>query len=216
MIRNGVDRHAFNPPSGSELHLFREHLKLNPSDFALLLVAENFKIKGLESALRAMAGMDAALRKRAVLLVAGKDNPAPYQRLARRLGLGGQVHFLGERRAMRELYGAADLLLYPSMYETFSNVCLEAAACGLPSISTTMAGASELFENGKSGYVVKNASEIGAITKCLNHFASLSEQEREDMALAAIATTEGLTWERHVDELSALLEKAAAARKPKD
>ncbi len=215
MIRNGVDRHAFMPPNGSERHLYREHLKLQPDDFAMLFVAENFRIKGLDYAIRAFAAMDKPLREKGKLIIAGSDSPGRYQRLAKRLGLAAQVHFLGERRAMRELYAAADILLYPSLYETFSNVCLEAAACALPSISTTMAGASELFEHGRSGFVVKEASDVPAITECLNKFASFSTSERDDMCHAAHAATDGLTWERHVDELSTLLEKAAASKRIK-
>ena len=215
MIRNGVDRHAFTPPNGSERHLFRERLKLKATDFAMLFVAENFRIKGLDYAIKSFASMDRSLRERGVLLVAGSDSPSRYQRLARKLGVGSQVHFLGERRAMRELYAAADILLYPSLYETFSNVCLEAAACALPSISTTMAGASELFEDGKSGFVVKEAADVSAITIALNQFANFDAREREEMAMAAHAATDGLTWERHVDELSALLERAAEARRIK-
>lgn len=213
MIRNGVDRHVFLPPNGSERHLFRERLKLPPDAFVMLFVAENFRIKGLDYAIKAFAAMERPQRDKGILLVAGGDNPSRYQRLAAKHGLASQVHFLGERRAMRELYAAADILLYPSLYETFSNVCLEAAACALPSISTTMAGASELFEHGRSGFVVKEASEVGAITDCLNKFAGLSSSERDDMAMAAHAATNGLTWENHVDELSTLLEKAAESRR---
>jgi UDP-glucose:(heptosyl)LPS alpha-1,3-glucosyltransferase len=213
MIRNGVDAHAFLPPTGLERAAFRERLKLEPSQFAMLFVAENFRVKGLDYALEAFAKMEPDLRKRAVLLVAGGDGPNRYLRQAKRLGLDGQVHFLGRRKAMRELYAASDILLYPSLYETFSNVCLEAAACGLPSISTTMAGASELFEDGVNGFVVKTASEVGAITAALNKVASFTHKECAEMALAATSVAQGLTWERHVDELMELLEAAAAERK---
>lgn len=212
-IRNGVDRKLFYPAHGTERHSLRERHKIPPDALALLFVAENFKIKGLEYAIRALAALPQAIKDKALLLIAGGDSPANYQRLARKLGVERSLHFLGERRGMRELYSAADLLLYPSLYEPFANVCLEACACALPVLTTAMNGASEIVAHGRSGYVVGKASDIDGVSRHIAEFAAMSPHDRTLMGQAALDSTLTFTWERHVDDLEGVLEKAASIHK---
>jgi len=211
MIRNGLDRKVFSPPNGAERHSFRERLKLR-DEFTMLFAAANFKIKGLEQALRVFAGLEPSLKARSVLLVVGGDSAAKWARLASRLGLGDKVHFLGERKMMREFYAASDLLLYPSMYETFSNVCLESLACGLPVLTTAMTGAAELVKEGSNGYVVKDHLQVKEMIRIVDAYGAMDHHARSIMSQAAIDSTSGLTWERHAQELVPLLEKAAQSR----
>ena len=61
------------------------------------------------------------------LVVAGRDAEADsYRALARSLGIEERVRFLGPVSATRPLYAAADVLVLPTLYEPFSNACLEA------------------------------------------------------------------------------------------
>lgn len=77
--------------------------------------------------------------------------------LARNLGIEDRVHFVGSRidAALVECYCSADIFVYASKYESFGQPILEAAAAGLPVISTPVGIAKELVKNGETGYLVE-------------------------------------------------------------
>jgi UDP-glucose:(heptosyl)LPS alpha-1,3-glucosyltransferase len=58
------------------------------------------------------------------------------------------------------LYAAADIFILPTIYDPFSNACLEALACGLPVITTRSNGFSEIIENGVHGSIVEGAGNL--------------------------------------------------------
>ena len=76
------------------------------------------------------------------LFIAGGRDSEPYQRLAKKLGVAGRIHFLGKVEDMPALYRAMDLFVLPSFYDACSNAVLEALACGLKVLSTTANGSS--------------------------------------------------------------------------
>lgn len=207
VIRNGVDRDAFHPSASPEE---RRHARASlspgagPDTLLLLLVAGNFKIKGLREALESLGRLDATTRERMELHVVGGDDPAPYLKLAEGLGLAGKIHFLGEKTALREYYMAADLLLYPSLGEPFANVCLEACACALPVLTTARNGAAELVETGRNGFVVPEAADTAGMAAALRSFAALDAVGRAAFSATALAAAAEYDWDVHVDRLEAL------------
>jgi len=54
---------------------------------------------------------------------------------------------------VRPYYAAADIFMLASLYDPQPNAALEAMACGLPVITSTRCGATELLQAGESGYV---------------------------------------------------------------
>jgi UDP-glucose:(heptosyl)LPS alpha-1,3-glucosyltransferase len=205
VIYNGIDRDCFFPSGDdSERLAIRKKLNLPEDNSILLFPAGNFKIKGLASAIRALGRLPDEMKEKYTLCVAGGDNPEKYQKLAGELGVAEKVIFIGARKDMRNCYIASDLLLYPSLYEPFANVCLEAFACGLPVLTTALNGSSEIVEDGASGYIVEHGSDIDNIKLCLEKFNSLSEPDRQKMSEVAIKTSTGFSWQKHVDELEKL------------
>ena len=63
--------------------------------------------------------------------------------------------------SMPDLYAAADIFLFPTLYDPFANVTLEAMAAGLPVITTNDNGAAQIIVSGKNGFLVPDAREIG-------------------------------------------------------
>jgi L-malate glycosyltransferase len=114
----------------------------------------NFRpVKRVPWLLRAFA---LAARGADVRLTLVGDGPeqAACRELARQLGIGAQVRFLGERDALPELLAPADVFLLTSSEESFGLSALEAMACGTPVLATRVGGVAEVVEDGVTGMLV--------------------------------------------------------------
>jgi glycosyltransferase involved in cell wall biosynthesis len=80
---------------------------------------------------------------------------AQLQVRVNRLGLTSRVHFLGLRRDIPDVLGAADIFALSSDYEGNPLSVIEAMAAGLPIVSTAVGGVPELLQNGKEGLIVQ-------------------------------------------------------------
>jgi UDP-glucose:(heptosyl)LPS alpha-1,3-glucosyltransferase len=210
VVRNGIDPKLFFPAADSEQReAIRSRFGIAADELVLLFVADNFRIKGLFRACEAVAGLD---DKAVRLFVVGGDDPAPFRSACSRFGIADRVAFLGRRNDLRDLYVAADLLFYPTLYEPFANVCLEAAACALPILTTRTNGASELVETGKCGYIIRDADSIREMRDCIAAFARLSRSERDTLGNAALDVSCGYRWERHIDEIEGVFLRAFEER----
>ena len=150
LIYNGVNTEVFHPSVRDEhREAIRTQLAIPADAPVMIFVGSGFERKGLDGALNAIRH-EADVH----LLVVGKDkNPRRYARLCRRYGIEGRVHFVGMQKDTRPWYGAADMLLLPTLYDPFPNVILEAMACGLGVITSTKCGGQEFIEEGKNGFV---------------------------------------------------------------
>jgi UDP-glucose:(heptosyl)LPS alpha-1,3-glucosyltransferase len=122
----------------------RRGLGLSDGDYVGLLLASDPWLKGVGTALEALArpevaSLDPAFR----LVVAGRRADAAVLRRARRLGVEDRVRLAGPVDDPRPLYAAADVLVHPTFYDPCSLVCLEALAMGLPVVTTPQNGAWE-------------------------------------------------------------------------
>jgi len=70
-----------------------------------------------------------------------------------------KVRFTGFQRDVRPYLFASDAFVFPSAYEVFSLVCLQAAAAGLPLIVTRLHGVEEFMADGVTGWVVERNAE---------------------------------------------------------
>ena len=156
IVRNGVPLEKFR--FGPELReKSREELNLKPDQTALLFAGSGWERKGLLFAIEAAALCgDRKMR----LLVAGRGNARLYKTKRLRFWRGKPVQFLGEVVDMLRVYAAADIFILPTIYDPFSNACLEALACGLPVITTRSNGFSEIIENGVHGSIVDHAGDL--------------------------------------------------------
>ena len=88
-----------------------------------------------------------------LLLVGDGPELAPACRMARELGLGGDVKPLGEQELVVPLLSIADLFLLPSEQESFGLAGLEAMACGVPVVASCVGGLPEVIDDGVSGFL---------------------------------------------------------------
>lgn len=203
VIPNGVDLARFHPRrrNGEGLRI-RTDLGVGGRR-VWLLVGSGWARKGLDTALAALA---AGASPDAELWVAGRDAPEPWRRRAERLGLGARVRFLGVRTDTEALYAAADALLLPTRYDAFANVCLEAAAAGLPVVTSAANGAADAL--GEGAWVVSDPEDAAGFARALEALERPEERERRGRAGRARAETLG--WDAHIEALRALYARLAA------
>ena len=154
VVPNGVPLADFRfDPEARRLR--RRILRLGDEDIAVLFVGSGWERKGLRFAVEAVKSLGKNVR----LLVAGRGRSG-------RAG-GRAVQRLGAVRDLPAVYAAADLFLLPTLYDPFSNACLEALAAGLPVITTRDNGFSEVIEDGVHGSIVDDALRTKSIREAL-------------------------------------------------
>ena len=108
----------------------------------ILYVGSGFKRKGVEEFLHIVSKMTTKCQA----LIIGKEKKISYyQQLARDLGIDDKVIFTGPRADVEDFYTISDVFLFPTHYEPFSNVVLEAMACGNAVFTTKQNGAHEVL-----------------------------------------------------------------------
>ena len=110
----------------------KREFALEADALALLFVGSGFAAKGFDRLLRALAALPEATARRTQLLIVGADRARRCKRLAARLGVARQAHFLGGRDDVPELLRGADALALPACDEATGGVIVEALAAGLP------------------------------------------------------------------------------------
>jgi UDP-glucose:(heptosyl)LPS alpha-1,3-glucosyltransferase len=118
----------------------RAEFEIAEAEKLVVLVGSGFRTKGLDRALLALAGMPQGLKERVKLIAIGQDNPRPFFRLARRLGISRQVRILPGRDDIPRFLQGADLLIHPAYAENTGTVLIEAMAAGLPVLTTDVCG----------------------------------------------------------------------------
>ena len=104
-------------------------------------------------------------------------------------------------------YAAADALVLPSFYDPFGLVVLEAAACGLPVVTSRASGASELLSEGRDGYVLDDPADAASWADRLERL--LDPALRRRMGEAARRLALQYTLERNCDALLAIYHELA-------
>jgi UDP-glucose:(heptosyl)LPS alpha-1,3-glucosyltransferase len=142
VIENGVDLVRFHPGlrAAAEQGLACE-LEVRGDAPLLAFVAREPELKGLEPLLRALAGLTDLPWH---LIVAGPRRGAKWERMARRLGLGGERVTVRTHVPAEVLLAGADLCVLPTWRDPCPLVVLESLACGTPVVTTRGAGNAHL------------------------------------------------------------------------
>jgi UDP-glucose:(heptosyl)LPS alpha-1,3-glucosyltransferase len=125
--------------------------------------------------------------------------------LADRLGIADRVHFAGPVGDPERWMAAADLFVLPTIYDPFSNACLEAMASGLPVITTAANGVAEILGEARSGAVLPDPGDVAGLVDRIAEF--LRPARREERAAAARATAEAFPMKEHVKQVLAMYEE---------
>lgn len=151
VVQNGLPESAFRPASPEKRAAARATYNLRADEFVILFAGTGWVRKGLGHALRAVARLPDRVRPR--LLVAGRGRPAGFLR-ASPAGAAARCTFLGPVHDMAAPYAAADVFVLPTVYDPFSNACLEALASGLPVLTSDANGFGEVLTPGVDGEII--------------------------------------------------------------
>jgi D-inositol-3-phosphate glycosyltransferase len=202
-IPPGVDTSHFYPIPSDEAKQF---IGLKPENRMVLFVGRIEPLKGVDTLIQAMSCLDLQDLHRPVHLaiIGGEPNVLPedmseemsrLQKLCDELCLGGLVIFLGKRDqdTLPYYYSAAEVLVMPSLYESFGMVALEAMACGIPVIASEVGGLGYLVQDGVTGYTIPD-SDPKALCDKLSLLLGDSHL-RETMGLGASQYALDYAWE---------------------
>ncbi len=202
IIPNGIDLARFAPDPEAR-RAVRAEFGIAEETRLLLFVGHEFSRKGLAHAIGALTRLGPEYR----LLVVGSENPGPYRELAgaRR----DDVIFAGARSDVPVFFAASDALVLPTSYETFSLVCMEAMATGVPVFATAAGGIEDYLVDGVNGYVIQ--AEAGDIAAKVDRVLSDPDQVAT-LRAGALDTARRYGWPMISRQYIALVDEIARAK----
>jgi UDP-glucose:(heptosyl)LPS alpha-1,3-glucosyltransferase len=204
VVFNSVDLDRFHPRN-RELYRKAKRMELGMSEDTLLLLfaGNNFRLKGVSTLIKAMALLSKRLRGQDFrLVVAGRGHAGGYHRLAQRLGIADKVVFAGAVNGMEQWYGATDIYVHPTFYDSCSLTVLEALASGLPVITTKFNGAAEAIQSTAAGIVINDPADPTELAEAIAEF--LDQEKRTRAIPASRACMERYSPERNLAETVAV------------
>jgi UDP-glucose:(heptosyl)LPS alpha-1,3-glucosyltransferase len=214
IVHNGVDTRRFSPDSRAEhRQAVRGQLGIEDEALLALIVAHNFRLKGVPTLLRAMRRLAAERASVRLVVVGGKPKHlGRWRRMAWRLDVARSVTFVGSADDTVPYYAAADVYVHPTLYDPCSLVILEAAASGLPVITTSCCnGVAELLSEDAAALFVSDPTGAAELADRMR--LMLDESLRREMGGAARRMALKHTLDRNVEEILAIYRGLAPARR---
>jgi UDP-glucose:(heptosyl)LPS alpha-1,3-glucosyltransferase len=158
IVYNGIEpkkadyKHSFNKLS--------KEFNINKDSSILLYVGSGFKRKGVKEFLQIVAKLK---DNNIQAFVIGKEkNLKYYEQLSKDLKVDKRVVFTGPRQDVDDFYTISDVFLFPTRYEPFSNVVLEAMSLENAVFTTKQNGAHEILED---EYIMSNSRDFSVVGK---------------------------------------------------
>lgn len=170
VIPNFIDTEVYKP---KENGCFRKNLAAKGEK--IIVHTSNFRIvKRVSDTIRVLEKIIKEIPAKLILVGDGPDR-SECERLCRELHLCDQVKFLGKQDGLVEILNSADLFLIPSQSESFGLAALEAMACGIPVVSSSVGGLPELIRHNETGFI----AEIGDIDRMAKYSIDLLTNEKK-------------------------------------
>lgn len=191
IIYHGVDPEHFYPyQDKKEAKLKRQEVRaqlgIQENDFVLLHVGALNARKGLYKSLQVLSSFKKNGINNVKLLAVGQGDQKSLKKWSEKLEISNDLILAPHSKDIRDYYWAADTFFFPSFYEPFGLVILEAMSCGLPTVTSSLAGGSELIVDNENGLLFdpndrpKNiANTLLTVIRDPNKAKLLAEKARE-------------------------------------
>jgi len=170
VIPNFIDTNIYKPISNSE---FKKYIA--PNGEKILMHTSNFRpVKRVPDTIKIFEQVFKEIPSKLVLVGDGPER-SDCEKLCRQINLCEHVKFLGKQDGLVDILNAADVFLIPSQSESFGLAALEAMACGVPVVSSSVGGLPELVKHNDSGFI----AEIGDIDRMSKYVIDLLTNPRK-------------------------------------
>jgi glycosyltransferase involved in cell wall biosynthesis len=204
LVYHGVDLDRLNPTRRRALRReVRENLQIPETAFALLLIGNDWRKKGLPCLAEAVARLPGEDLR---ILLRGTDQSSFWWDFIRGHGLEDRTILLPSVPDVERHYAAADMYVGPSLEDSFAIPPLEAMACGLPVAVSGQAGASEIITHGLDGFILNDPRNSQELANLIHRMVTDSEL-RDLIGSRAAETARKYTWQRNAEEMKRIFEE---------
>jgi len=171
-IPTGIDLNIFKPGLREES---RKILGIQEHEKVIMFSAENLrdKRKGLDTFFEVVKELKKKIKFPITLLLVGcRGERFDFSQDIKLIKIG----FTEEDKFLSVCYNVCDVYLCLSKADNLPNTLVEASACGVPIVTLDNGGCVETLENGRSGYVVRNISEIIEAVRNILHDDSKNKE----------------------------------------
>jgi N-acetyl-alpha-D-glucosaminyl L-malate synthase BshA len=207
VIPNFVDLQAYGATRG-----YKDRSAFAAPGERILLHTSNFRpVKRVADVVRIFERVNREVPSVLLMLGEGPERGLAHT-LARRLGLGERVRFLGQQDSAGEVTGMADVFLLPSELESFGLAALEAMACGVPVVGSDAGGLPEVVRHAETGYLLPVGDVEGMAARCIEILKD--DEHRREMGQAGRRRAAALfSADRVVSQYERLYERALGGRR---
>ena len=190
----GVEQALFSPGNPNAA---KDALGL-PTGPILLFIGRLQSLKGVDVAISTLRAMD---HENAMLVIVGGASgqegslyESEIRNLANNLPAGKKVAFIPPQphHILSTYYRAADIVIVPSRSESFGLVALEAAACGVPVVASSVGGLQNLIEDGKTGLLIEGWDPV-EYAQAVDYLLS-NPFKTTEIAMNAVDRAQTYTW----------------------
>lgn len=168
VIPNFIDESRFHQSN-------KEHFKkmLAPDGERILAHVSNFrKVKRVNDVIKIFQKVRDVIPSKLLMIGDGPERQNAEE-LCWKMGICGDIRYLGKQEQMEEILSITDLFLLPSEYESFGLAALEAMACGVPVVSSDTGGLPEINVQGETGFL----SSVGDVEAMAKHAVYILEDD---------------------------------------
>jgi len=205
VIPNFVDTRKYKRISCEEIRA-----KFAPKQEKVLVHISNFRmVKRVPDVVRIFNEVRKKVASKLIFVGDGPDRSA-CELLVRELALQEHVKFLGKQSELVPILSSADLMLMPSQSESFGLSALEAMACEVPVVSSSVGGLPELQVHGETGFI----AEIGDIDRMARYAVELLTNDQKHALFSAAARKRAVNFfdiDKIVNQYEGYYEQCLAA-----
>jgi UDP-glucose:(heptosyl)LPS alpha-1,3-glucosyltransferase len=180
----------------------RGQLDVGGDQFLLCMLVNELERKGVRQAMAAVA----ALREYPLrLLVVTKVDLRQVIKLAQQFGILDRVIARAATPDAQGYLFASDLYILPTQYEAWNLSIMEAAAAGLPVITTKLDQADRIVTDGESGYLLMDPLDVDEVTAAVSKWIAVTPEEKLRMSAKSQESVRPYSWDAIVRQLESIV-----------